>query len=183
MSGKEGLWRKAGDNTGYTSATVTEGNDHVISGPPFIHHTMTVTLRNTKKKKTCTDSGTNFSVRKMKGRCSPKCDRQNEIGEIGLYVCMCARSIPLHVCVRCVCFLPECRLSGTLLLQMVSNYMLFLKTCTFTLLYLCPFQFLHLRSPFSVKLLQDAVQIWMQLRITENLNNLVLTKRDFFFLA
>lgn len=44
---------------------------------------MTMTLRNTKWKKKCTDYGTNFSVRKMKGQCSLKCDQQNEIGKKG----------------------------------------------------------------------------------------------------
>lgn len=55
----------------------------LLSGPHFVHHTMAVTLRNTKRNKKWTDSGTNFSARKMKGHCSPECDQQNEIGKKG----------------------------------------------------------------------------------------------------
>jgi hypothetical protein len=61
----------------------TEGDFHVISATHFIHHAMTMTLRNTKRRKKCTNSGTNFSVRKMKGQCSPNCDQQNEISKKG----------------------------------------------------------------------------------------------------
>lgn len=55
----------------------------LLSGPHFVHHTMAVTLRNTKRNKKWTDSGTNFSARKMKGHCSPECDQRNEIGKKG----------------------------------------------------------------------------------------------------
>lgn len=40
-------------------------------------------LEKYKKEKKCIDSGTNFSVRKMKGQCSPNCDRQKETDKEG----------------------------------------------------------------------------------------------------
>lgn len=44
----EGRW----DGTHqHTARVFMEGGSHVLSGPHFIHHTMTMTLRNTKRKK------------------------------------------------------------------------------------------------------------------------------------
>ena len=103
----KGEWRvgalgEAGDDTSYSSMTFMEGNYRVISGPlSYITPRTPVTLRNTERKKTSTGSETNFSVRTMKGRCSPKCDQQNEIVKKGESAasasCTCA----------CVCAFPQ----------------------------------------------------------------------------